>query len=87
MRIGLIGTGRIGGFHADTMRAVDGVDAVLVADADAGRARAMAGTSGLQAVPDVGRYADGGGLASPVTARTVCSQPRSPSSSACLAAR
>ena len=60
MRIGLIGTGRIGGFHAETMRAVDGVDAVLVADADAGRARAMAETAGLQAVPDVDAlYAEG----------------------------
>jgi myo-inositol 2-dehydrogenase/D-chiro-inositol 1-dehydrogenase len=60
MRIGLIGTGRIGSFHATTARALDGVDAVLVADADPGRARELAGATGLRAVPDVDAlYAEG----------------------------
>jgi myo-inositol 2-dehydrogenase / D-chiro-inositol 1-dehydrogenase len=53
MRIGLVGTGRIGSFHATTLQALAGVDAVLVADADAPRAHALAAATGLEAVPDV----------------------------------
>jgi myo-inositol 2-dehydrogenase/D-chiro-inositol 1-dehydrogenase len=53
MRIGLIGTGRIGTFHAATIKALDGVDTVLVADADPARAHELARTAGLQAVPEV----------------------------------
>ena len=32
MRIGLIGLGRIGAFHADTLAALDGVDELVVTD-------------------------------------------------------
>ncbi|THA27061.1 dehydrogenase [Streptomyces sp. RKND-216] len=53
MQIGLIGTGRIGALHARTLRDLPGVDAVLVADADAERARQLAGTIGLQAADDI----------------------------------
>ena len=60
MRIGLVGTGRIGSFHATTLQALDGVDSVLVADADASRAHALAAATGLEAVPDVDAlYTDG----------------------------
>ncbi|UNS99516.1 Gfo/Idh/MocA family oxidoreductase [Streptomyces tubbatahanensis] len=48
MRLGLIGTGRIGAFHAATLRSLAGVDRVTVADADAGRARALAASLELE---------------------------------------
>ncbi|MCF6525726.1 Gfo/Idh/MocA family oxidoreductase [Streptomyces sp. JJ36] len=53
MQIGLIGTGRIGAFHAETLSGLPGVDRVLVADADAGRARALADKLGLDAAGSV----------------------------------
>lgn len=53
MRIGLVGVGRIGAFHAATLKALDGVDQVVVADADAARAQAVAKELGLEAVSDV----------------------------------
>ena len=39
MRIGVAGTGRIGAFHAETLKAVPLVDSVVLADLDAARAR------------------------------------------------
>ena len=53
MRIGLVGVGRIGAFHAATLKALGGVDQVVVADADASRAQAVAKELGLEAVSDV----------------------------------
>jgi myo-inositol 2-dehydrogenase / D-chiro-inositol 1-dehydrogenase len=47
MRIGLVGVGRIGAFHADTLRGLPGVDEVVVADADAAAARRVAERLGL----------------------------------------
>jgi len=52
MRIGLAGVGRIGAFHAETLRQLAEVEALLVADADAGRARQVADKLGVTAVPD-----------------------------------
>lgn len=49
MKIGLIGTGRIGAFHAETLKSVPGVDRIVVADADAARARVLADTLGVEA--------------------------------------
>ena len=42
MRIGLIGVGRIGAFHAETLCGLPEVDSVIVTDADNGRARDLA---------------------------------------------
>ncbi len=42
MRIGLAGVGRIGAFHAETLRDLPEVDEVVVADLDADAARAVA---------------------------------------------
>jgi myo-inositol 2-dehydrogenase / D-chiro-inositol 1-dehydrogenase len=42
MRIGVVGVGRIGAFHAATIKRLPAVDEVLVADADPGRAEAVA---------------------------------------------
>lgn len=53
MQIGLIGTGRIGALHAQTLCALPGVDDVLVADAEPDRARALAQTLQVTDVPDV----------------------------------
>lgn len=60
MKLGLIGTGRIGAFHAETLKSVPGVTGIVVADADAARAEDLAGRLGVQAAPSVGDlYADG----------------------------
>lgn len=42
MRIGLAGVGRIGAFHAETLRGLDVVDDLVVTDLDADAARALA---------------------------------------------
>jgi myo-inositol 2-dehydrogenase / D-chiro-inositol 1-dehydrogenase len=48
MRIGLAGVGRIGAFHAETLRRHPAVEAVIVTDADPGRAADVAGRLLLQ---------------------------------------
>ncbi|MFF5427667.1 MULTISPECIES: Gfo/Idh/MocA family oxidoreductase [unclassified Streptomyces] len=53
MRIGVIGTGRIGGFHAGVLARHPGVGALVLADADRGRAEAVAGALGARVAPDV----------------------------------
>lgn len=53
MRLGLIGVGRIGTAHAGTLRAHPDVDELLLADADAGRAGALADRLGASGVADV----------------------------------
>ncbi|MEU2231058.1 Gfo/Idh/MocA family oxidoreductase [Streptomyces vietnamensis] len=53
MRIGLIGTGRIGSFHAGVLARHPEVESLVVADADAVRAAAVAGALGAEAAPDV----------------------------------
>lgn len=53
MRIGLVGVGRIGAFHAETLRDLDTVDDLVVADVDAGAARDVADRLGVRHVPDV----------------------------------
>jgi len=53
MRIGLVGVGRIGAFHAATLKGLDNVEQVVVADLDPARAQAVAKELGLESVPDV----------------------------------
>ena len=57
MRIGLVGVGRIGAFHAATLKGLPAVDQVVVADADASRAELVAKDLGLEFAPDVRRVA------------------------------
>ncbi|MGW1407629.1 Gfo/Idh/MocA family protein [Streptomyces sp. NPDC002403] len=51
MRIGLIGTGRIGSFHAGVLARHPEVDALVVTDTDAARAAEVAHRTGATAVP------------------------------------
>ncbi|MGA8113568.1 MAG: Gfo/Idh/MocA family oxidoreductase [Actinocatenispora sp.] len=53
MRIGLIGVGRIGAFHAETLVGLPMVTSVVLTDADPGRARAVADPLGAEHRPDV----------------------------------
>lgn len=53
MRIGLVGAGRIGARHAETLVSLPEVEAVVVADVDAGRARTLAGKHAAHAVDTV----------------------------------
>lgn len=49
MRIGVAGVGRIGSFHAETLRGHPAVDSVIVADADPERARQTAAALSVEA--------------------------------------
>jgi myo-inositol 2-dehydrogenase / D-chiro-inositol 1-dehydrogenase len=60
MRIGLIGVGRIGMFHASTLRGLPGVDSLVITDADTGRARLAAGQFGAQTAESVTELLDAG---------------------------
>jgi myo-inositol 2-dehydrogenase/D-chiro-inositol 1-dehydrogenase len=53
MRIGLVGVGRIGAFHAATLKGLPAVEQVVVADADASRAELVAKELGLEYAADV----------------------------------
>ncbi|GAA3389287.1 Gfo/Idh/MocA family protein [Streptomyces roseoviridis] len=53
MRIGLVGTGRIGGFHAGVLARHPEVEALVLADADGERAARVAGALGAEAAPTV----------------------------------
>jgi myo-inositol 2-dehydrogenase/D-chiro-inositol 1-dehydrogenase len=53
MRIGLIGVGRIGMVHARTLRGIEEVESVTIADLDQARARAAAAQVGARAVDSV----------------------------------
>jgi myo-inositol 2-dehydrogenase/D-chiro-inositol 1-dehydrogenase len=53
MRIGLIGVGRIGAFHASTLRGLPGVDSLVVTDANLDLAREVAGRLGAEAAGSV----------------------------------
>ncbi|MFD9424800.1 MULTISPECIES: Gfo/Idh/MocA family oxidoreductase [unclassified Streptomyces] len=59
MRIGLIGTGRIGSFHAETLSRHSAVDSLVVADADRDRAAGVAARTGAGAVAVDEMFASG----------------------------
>lgn len=48
MRLGLVGAGRIGASHAETLSTLDGVGSLVIADADAARARHVADALGVR---------------------------------------
>jgi myo-inositol 2-dehydrogenase/D-chiro-inositol 1-dehydrogenase len=53
MRIGLAGTGRIGAFHAETLKGLDAVEQVVVTDANTALAERVAAAQGLELAQDV----------------------------------
>jgi len=53
MRVGLVGVGRIGAHHAATLKGLDSVGQVVLADADPARAKALAKELECEAEPDV----------------------------------
>ena len=53
MRIGLAGVGRIGAFHADTLRGLAAVEQVVVTDADSTLAQRVSAEKGLEFAPDI----------------------------------
>ncbi|MGI5468849.1 Gfo/Idh/MocA family protein [Streptomyces sp. CA-132043] len=60
MKLGLVGTGRIGAFHAETLKGVPGVHEIVVADADTARARELADKLDVRAATTIeDMYADG----------------------------
>jgi myo-inositol 2-dehydrogenase / D-chiro-inositol 1-dehydrogenase len=52
VRIGLIGVGRIGALHAETLASLDAVNQLIIADADAERARQVADQVGARVRDD-----------------------------------
>ncbi|MFH8515531.1 Gfo/Idh/MocA family oxidoreductase [Streptomyces gelaticus] len=60
MRIGLIGTGRIGSFHAGVLARHPEVDALVVTDTDAVRAAEVARATGATALPGTAEVFGGG---------------------------
>ena len=52
MRIGLVGVGRIGAFHAETLKGLDAVDQVVVTDANTEQAQRVAADQGLEFAAD-----------------------------------
>ena len=53
MRIGLVGVGRVGAFHASTLQSLSAVTELIVADAVPGAAQALAAELGVGVVDDV----------------------------------
>ncbi|WP_116043289.1 Gfo/Idh/MocA family protein [Amycolatopsis palatopharyngis] len=53
MRLGLVGAGRIGAMHAEILRGLDGVDELVITDADPQRAAEVAGKLGAAQVDSV----------------------------------
>jgi len=60
MRIGLIGVGRIGVFHASTLRRLPGVDTLIITDADLDRARQVAAEFGARTAGSVTELLEAG---------------------------
>lgn len=60
MRIGVAGVGRIGAFHAQTLRDLDFVDSVVLADAMPGAAERVARELGVEHAEDVTALLDAG---------------------------
>ncbi|GAA1708409.1 Gfo/Idh/MocA family oxidoreductase [Fodinicola feengrottensis] len=75
MRIGLVGTGRIGSFHADTLHTHPEVESIVVADVDAARARQLADKLGIQATDTVEELFGSGIDAVVITAGTSAHAP------------
>jgi myo-inositol 2-dehydrogenase/D-chiro-inositol 1-dehydrogenase len=60
LHVGLIGVGRIGAFHGLTLRGLEGVSSLTLADADPARARAVAAELGAETVATPEELVDAG---------------------------
>ena len=60
MRIGLAGVGRIGAFHASTLKSLEAVDELVLADVDGEAARRVAQELGLSHTADTDELLDSG---------------------------
>jgi myo-inositol 2-dehydrogenase / D-chiro-inositol 1-dehydrogenase len=60
LRVGLIGAGRIGAFHAGTLQGLGTVASLTIADAAPGRAEQLAGEVGAEAAPTSEALLDSG---------------------------
>jgi myo-inositol 2-dehydrogenase/D-chiro-inositol 1-dehydrogenase len=60
VRVGLVGLGRIGAFHARTLLSLDTVESVTLADLDAERAATFAEELGVNAAPSTEALVDAG---------------------------
>lgn len=60
LRVGVVGVGRIGRFHAQTLLGLEGVARVTIADADAARAREVAAELGVDAAETPEALVDAG---------------------------
>src|SRR5262245_18613833 len=60
LHVGLIGVGRIGAFHGLTLRGLEGVSSLTLADADPARARAVAAELGADSVDTPKELVDAG---------------------------
>jgi len=60
LALGLVGVGRIGAFHAQTLLALDDVSSVTIADADPARARRVATELGVEAAETPEMLVDAG---------------------------
>ncbi len=58
LRLGVVGVGHLGQHHARILASIPGVELVGVADADAGRAAAVAAKCGTTALPDYRQLLD-----------------------------
>ena len=57
MKIGLIGAGRIGAFHAQTLSSAPGLESLWITDADPARAESVAGAVGANTAADAAALA------------------------------
>jgi myo-inositol 2-dehydrogenase/D-chiro-inositol 1-dehydrogenase len=60
LHVGVVGVGRIGAFHAETLSALDGVSSLTLADADPDRASLLAQKLGVNAADSPDAMVEGG---------------------------
>jgi myo-inositol 2-dehydrogenase / D-chiro-inositol 1-dehydrogenase len=70
LHVGLLGTGRIGAFHARMLQALPGVDRLTITDADAERAAQVAAELGVASAPSAHALIDAGAEALVIAAAT-----------------
>ena len=75
MRVGLLGAGRIGAYHARVLRETAGVDELLVSDVDPTRAQTVADEVGARALPDAEAVVAAGAEALVIAAATPAHAP------------